>query len=147
MLTDYTQEMQKLGKTSQSERLAFDVQYNQYPMMGADLSAGSYSFAPQSIPATSLQGQIQSVNANTISTLNLIPQATNTSDIGTSTLKYANVFATNVVTGDLVFEETECYACGEPLELAQEVASVVINKTEKGTHVVPIHLRCKTSVY
>lgn len=147
MQTDYTQENQKLGKISQTDRLNFDVQYNEYPMMGADLSAGSYGFAPQSIPSTTLQGQLQTVNDSTMSTLNLIPQTDNTSDIGTPTIGYANVYATNVVTGDLVFEETECYACKEPLVVGDEVASVVVNTTDKGTHVIPIHLRCKTSVY
>lgn len=66
----------------------------------------------------------------------------NTYNLGTDANRWANVYATNIVTGDLIFEERTCHICGNPLHDAEILSLIVVKTSKKGTHTVPVHSSC-----
>jgi len=72
----------------------------------------------------------------------LLPDADNTRSIGSSSARLANVYAVNVVTGDIVFQERKCAICGREFKEGDIVVLKVTKVDEKGTHCVPVHLSC-----
>jgi len=71
----------------------------------------------------------------------LFPKQDATSDLGSSSLRWANIYGVNVYAGDLCFEEKECAVCGQPFEVDDEIV-LKAYKIDKYTRTVPIHLRC-----
>lgn len=66
----------------------------------------------------------------------------NTYDLGTDANRWANVYATNIVTGDLVFEERACHICKKPFTKGEILSLITIKLSKKGTHTVPVHSSC-----
>ena len=81
-----------------------------------------------------------SVNGGTFSG-DYLPDADNTRSIGTNALRLANVYAVNVYTGDLCFEEKVCDVCGRPFEEGDEIV-LKVKKVDDYTRTVPIHVKC-----
>jgi len=69
------------------------------------------------------------------------PDAHNTRNLGTTSDRWANVYAVNVYAGDLVFEESFCEICGESF-VKDDVLVLKVKEISEGTHTIPVHLRC-----
>ena len=67
--------------------------------------------------------------------------ADNTYDIGSPSLRWANIYAVNVYTGDLCFEEKVCDVCGRSFEEGDEIV-LKVKKVDDYTRTVPIHVKC-----
>jgi len=81
------------------------------------------------------------VNGN-IRGRNIYPDADNTYDIGSSTLRWANVYAVNVVTGDIGFEELSCPVCNQPFKVNDSVVLKVRKVDNDKIMCVPVHTTC-----
>jgi len=62
--------------------------------------------------------------------------------LGTSGLKWSNVFATTVTEGDHAFTETYCVKCNKDFKLGENIIFRVIRFEEGRPHTIPIHLEC-----
>ena len=71
----------------------------------------------------------------------ILPKLDNIHSLGSSSLRWANVYAVNVYTGDLNFEEKECVACGRPFMEGDELV-LKVKKVDEHTRTIPIHLKC-----
>jgi len=69
------------------------------------------------------------------------PDSDNTRNIGTSSKRFANLYAVNVYTGDLCFEEKVCEVCGQPFKEDDEIV-LKVKKVDDHVRTVPIHLKC-----
>jgi len=69
------------------------------------------------------------------------PNTDNAQDLGSSALRWANVYAVNVITGDLCFEEKVCEICGKQFEEGEELV-LKVKKVDDVTRTIPIHLKC-----
>jgi len=69
------------------------------------------------------------------------PATDNTNDLGSSSLRWANVYAVNIITGDLCFEEKVCEVCGKQFEEGEELV-LKVKEVDNVTRTIPIHLKC-----
>ena len=73
----------------------------------------------------------------------LIPLTDSTYDLGTSTLRWTNVYAVNVVVGDICFEELSCPVCNQPFKVNDSVVLKVRKVDSDKILCVPVHESCK----
>jgi len=71
----------------------------------------------------------------------LTPSTDNSKNLGSSTLRWANVYAVNVISADLCFEEKVCEVCGEQFREGEELV-LKVKKVDDITRTIPIHLKC-----
>ena len=81
------------------------------------------------------------VNGN-IRGQNIYPDADNTYNIGSSTLRWANGYFVNVITGDIGFEELSCPVCGQQFKVNDSVVLKVRKVDNDKIMCVPVHTTC-----
>lgn len=89
-------------------------------------------------------GNIAIVFRAPIASRNILPKDDNYYSLGSSSLRWANIYGVNVYAGDLCFEEKECAVCGQPFEVDDEIV-LKAYKIDKYTRTVPIHLKCSSA--
>jgi len=80
-------------------------------------------------------GNIRAVN-------HVYPNADNTYDLGSSSLRWANGYFVNVVTGDIGFEELSCPVCNQPFKVNDSVVLKVRKVDNDKIMCVPVHTTC-----
>jgi len=73
---------------------------------------------------------------------NIYPDADNTYNIGSSTLRWANGYFVNIVTGDIGFEELSCAVCGKEFKVNDSVVLKVRKVDNDKIMCVPVHTTC-----
>jgi len=73
--------------------------------------------------------------------VDILPNSDNARNIGSSSKRFANLYAVNVYTGDLCFEEKVCDVCGRSFEEGDEIV-LKVKKVDDYTRTVPIHVKC-----
>lgn len=77
---------------------------------------------------------------------NLLPDAPNTRQVGTSASPFAKVYANELhgtaYYADIIFQEKSCEVCGKKFVVGDDLALKVVEVEEKGVHAVPIHREC-----
>jgi len=71
----------------------------------------------------------------------LLPDSDNSRSLGSSSYRFASIYAADVYQGDLCFEETECAICGEKFREG-EMLVLIVKKVDEYTRTVPAHLKC-----
>lgn len=71
------------------------------------------------------------------------PVTNNTADLGTTDLRYANIWGVVVHEGDHMFDERFCLECHQPFEVGDDLVYRVIAIEQEGTRALPTHARCK----
>jgi hypothetical protein len=117
------------------------TQFHQYQDATHNVEAGYFEGATAT-PKLHLLHGLDMNSKNIESSGNITSGTHNTYDIGTNTNRWANVYATNIVTGDLVFEERTCHICGNLLHDTEILSLIVVKTSKKGTHTVPVHSSC-----
>jgi hypothetical protein len=95
------------------------------------VSTTTLASALANIPSASLAGTV---------TGSLIPDTHNAYDLGTNTVRFANVYAQNLHAGDLTFTETTSAVSGNTLAVG-DVVTLYVNSTSGSTHTIPIDFR------
>jgi len=72
----------------------------------------------------------------------LHPDADNKWALGSSSLRWSNLYAVTTTIGDLGLTEKTCAVCGKPFKLGDKVKFVVKRADEEGIKVVPVHEEC-----
>lgn len=83
------------------------------------------------IPSASLSGTV---------TGSMVPDTHNAYDLGSNSVRFANVYATNLHAGDLTFTETTSAVSGNTFAVG-DVVTLYVNSTSGSTHTVPIDFR------
>jgi len=90
-----------------------------------------------------LQTQIDNIEAGIEVDLsqvgNILPAQDNTYDIGSPINKFANIYAQNLVAGDLTFTETTSAVSGDTINVG-DMLTLYVSQTDGTTHTVPIGL-------
>lgn len=77
-----------------------------------------------------------------VTTGDIYPSASPTYDLGTSVMKWDNIYVVTVHEGDHVYSEKVCELCGEDFKDGEALVSYVLSNTEEGTRCIPVHLNC-----
>lgn len=137
----YYDDLLNIGDTSNASWRFRYVGANYVPAPG-DLLVDPGTLTLYYDTGAGVQAAIEFIPGNmTKSYMDFMPSMDNDLDIGSSSSRWANIYAVNVYTGDLNFEEKTCAVCGEPFEEDDELI-LKVKKVDNYTRTVPIHLKC-----
>lgn len=117
--------------------MAWDVTSGWAPSGGGGGGSGTYLEADGSVP---VQGT-------------LVPDAAGTRALGSNALPFGSMRATQMISGDLVFDDTHCLICSQRFRPGETILlqSIAVEpdenptKAAKGgtlTRTVPVHAKC-----
>ncbi len=107
--------------------------------MGSTFTGGIYAADAANI----FMHQFINMMGNSIQSMGTSrPNSNNSNDLGTSSLKWRNIYTVTLTEGDHVYLERDCALCGSLFSQGEALTSYVLSNSEEGTRCIPIHLKC-----